>query len=72
MMKPPPGMLEEEEEEPVGMMEEEEPPPTSLWSHPMKPPPGARAEVQCGGSLREKRTSRSSLGPASSQAPNAC
>jgi hypothetical protein len=48
MTKPPPGMSEEEEE-PPGMTEEEEPPPTSLWNHPMKPPPGARAEVQCGG-----------------------
>ncbi len=56
------------EEEPLGMPEEEEPPPTSPWSHPMKPPPGAREEEQCGS--REKRTSHSGLGPSSSRAPN--
>jgi hypothetical protein len=49
MTKPPPGMSEEEEEPPGMTEEEEEPPPTSLWNHPMKPPPGVRAEVQCGG-----------------------
>jgi hypothetical protein len=75
------------EEEPLDMPEEEEPPPTSLWSHPMKSPPGAREEEWSGDGYsfppptyareercgsREKRTSRIGLGPASSRAPNTC
>jgi hypothetical protein len=53
-MKPPPGVLEEEE-----------PPLTSLqWSRWTKLPLDAREEERCGS--REKRTSRSGIGPASS------
>jgi hypothetical protein len=77
---------DEEEEPPVGV-EEEEPPPTSPPSCPMKAPPSVREEKRCDGGwsfpprgtreeercgLREKQTSRSSLGPASSQALSAC
>jgi hypothetical protein len=62
---------------------EEEPAPTSPPSHLSRrreeercgggwifPPLGAREEEWC--SSREKQTSRSGLGPASSQTPNAC
>jgi hypothetical protein len=81
------GISEEAEEPPTGVEEEEEPTPTSSPSHLMKPPPSAREEEWCSGgyglpppgvreeercSLRENRTSCSNLGPASSQAQNAC
>jgi hypothetical protein len=82
------GVLEEEEEPPVGIGEEEESPPTSPLSCPMKPPLGMREEERCGGGWsfqsptymreeerrgsREKQTSRSGLGPATSRVLNAC
>jgi hypothetical protein len=82
------GVLEEEEESPVGIEEEEELPPTSPPSCLMKPPLGMREEERCGGGWsfqpptyvreeerrgsREKQTSRSGLGPATSRVLNAC